>query len=346
MRLVAFVAALILSGAVFWFWRNAPHEVLKSSQLKHDEGQVRPFDKYTFDSLAKVNFAASEISLGDVLADSVEFTAYKFYFWVEGNPSTSSGLKRVSGLLNVPRAAGTYPVVVMFRGYVDREVYTTGVGTQRAGEVFAKSNFITLAPDFLGYGQSDNPSENPMEERFQTYVVALTLLESVKNLNSQLAANNILALAESNKIGLWGHSNGGQIALSVLEITGRSYPTVLWAPVSKPFPYSVLYYTDEFDDRGKMLRRVIAEFEKDYDAELYNLTNYFDKISAPIQLHQGTSDESVPLKWSDQLMEELEKLDRDVGYFTYFSADHNLLPSGWGLAVSRSLAFYRKNLGM
>lgn len=367
MRLLALVAALILSGAAFWFWRNAPQEVLESPQLKQNEEQARPLDKYTFDSLAKVNFAASEVILGEVLADYEDFTSYKFYFYVDGNPSTGSGFKKVSGLLNVPRAFGTYPVIVMFRGYVDREAYTTGVGTQKAGEVFAKSNFITLAPDFLGYGQSDNPSEDPMEERFQTYVVALTLLESVKKLNDTFChsefssesnkmpkqvqhdeecVGDIIARVDPSKIGIWGHSNGSQIALSVLEITGRSYPTVLWAPVGKPFPYSILYYTDEFDDHGKMLRKVIAEFEKDYDVELYNLTNYFGQINAPLQVHQGTADDSVPQKWSDQLVSELAKLEKDVDYFTYMGADHNLAPNGWGLAVSRSLSFYGKNLGI
>lgn len=340
MKFKVLFALLILSGVAFWFFRNVGSGDLESPQLKPYARQTKPLDKYTFDSLAKTNFAPSEISLGEVLADNSDFTSYKFHFWVEGSPSTSSGYRKVSGLLNVPKAAGTYPVIVMFRGYVDREAYTTGVGTQRAGEEFGRSGFVTVAADFLGYGESDNPSDNAIEERFQTYVTALTLLASVANLNGTFAENNLLAQIDSQKLGIWGHSNGGQIALTVLEITGRSIPTVLWAPVTKPFPYSVLYYTDEFDDRGKMLRRVIAEFEKDYDIELYNLTNFFGKINAPVEIHQGTGDDSVPLKWSNQLVEELAKLDKDVKYFTYTGADHNLLPAGWNLAVSRSVEFY------
>ncbi|MDP2632281.1 MAG: prolyl oligopeptidase family serine peptidase [Candidatus Curtissbacteria bacterium] len=297
----------------------------------------KPLDKYQIENLSKAKINASEITLGKVLADEENFTSYVFYFYAEG--------KRVSGLLNVPKGEGVYPVVMMFRGYVDKEIFQSGVGTQRAGEVFAKNGFVTLASDFLGYGESDNPSENSIEERFQAYITAVTVLESVGNLNATFLSNNIAARVSSEKVGIWGHSNGGQIALTVLEITGKPYPSVLWAPVSKPFPYSVLYYTDEFDDRGKALRKAIADFEDDYDIELYNLTNFFMEINAPLQVHQGSADDAVPIKWSDSLVAELEKLDKDVEYFTYPGADHNLIPTGWNLAISRAMDFYGKNLG-
>ena len=330
------VFALVVGAVGVFAFRSQSKTTFSSPLLREEIQKERFLDRYTIDALSKTKLEASEISLGEILNDDGEFTSYKFYFYVEG--------RKVSGLLNIPRETGEYPVIVMFRGYVDKERYQTGVGTQRAAEVFAQNRFIALAPDFLGYGESDNPSENPVEERFQTYLSALILLESVKNLNTTLANNSIDSRANSQKVGIWGHSNGGQIALTVLEITGRAIPTVLWAPVAKPFPYSVLYYTDDFDDRGKMLRRVIAEFEKDYDAELYNLTKYFDRLNAPLVIHQGTADESVPQKWSDELVSELKKLDKDVSYFTYTGADHNLLPSGWNLAVSRAIEFYSDRL--
>lgn len=332
---ILFVLAVVLIfiGAIF-VWQNRLDKKIIQSPAERILKLERPLDKYTIDALSKTKFEASEITLGKVLNDNGEFTSYIFYFNVQ--------TKKVSGLINIPKTTGEYPVLMMFRGYIDREAYTTGAGTQRTGEALAKNGFITLAPDFLGYGESDNPSESPIEERFQTYVTALTLLESIGNLNTTLANNNLEARVNVNKVGIWGHSNGGQISLSILEITGRAYPTVLWAPVSKPFPYSILYYTDDFDDRGKMLRRTIAEFEKDYDVELYNLTNYFARINATIQIHQGTADDAVPQKWSDQLVEELEKLEKDVDYFTYAGADHNLLPGGWNLAVLRAIDFYSR----
>lgn len=101
---------------------------------------------------------------------------------------------------------------------------------------------------------------------------------------------------------------------------------------------------DEFDDHGKALRKTVANFENDYDIELYSPSNFYSWINAPIQIHQGESDEAVPLKWSDLLVEDLEKLGKDAAYFTYPGADHNLLPNGWSSAVQRSLDFYKEKL--
>lgn len=323
-------------SAIFLFIKNfnSPKEI------KSPIAKEKPLEKYTFVNLKKSKFHVSRIILGEILDQQENYISQMFYYNVENPPA---GGKKVSGIINVPKEQGIYPVIVMIRGFVPKEIYSTGVGTKRAGEVFAQNGFITLAPDFLGYGKSDNPPRNSIEERFQTYTTVLNLLSSLESLNSGLDASYSGKIkADVAKVGIWGHSNGGQIALSVLEITGRNYPTVLWAPVSKPFPYSILYYTDEFDDRGKALRKVLANFEKDYDVELYSLTNYLDLINAPLQIHQGGKDDAVPQKWSDKLAEDLKKLGKDVTYFTYPGADHNLLPYSWSEAVLRSIEFYRE----
>ena len=134
----------------------------------------------------------------------------------------------------------------------------------------------------FGIWGSDNPSSDVFEERFQTYLAAVDLLASVRSLPA----------TDPSRVGIWAHSNGGQIALTVLEVTGSTYPTTLWAPVTRAFPYSILYYTDEADDKGKALRNKLADFERDYDADLYSMVNFLDRIKAPLQLHQGTADDA------------------------------------------------------
>ncbi len=106
--------------------------------------------------------------------------------------------------MNVPAKAGTYPVIVMFRGYVDKERFTTGEGTRRGGELLAQNGFITLAPDFLGFGESDETSGDSLESRFQTYPTAVTLLNSIGNLNISIQETEIKNIkADSEKIGIW-----------------------------------------------------------------------------------------------------------------------------------------------
>lgn len=287
----------------------------------------RPLDKYTIENLAKRESQGSQIKNEETLSEEQNYTSYLFSFNSEG--------KKVTGQLNIPKGDGPFPTVVMFRGYVDQEIYKTGVGSSKAASVFAKGGFITIAPDFLGYGGSDRESGDVMEARFQTYTNALDLINSL----------NSIPEWDKKNIFIWGHSNGGQIALSVLEITGKSYPTTLWAPVSKPFPYSVLYYTDESEDRGKFLRREIAKFEETYDPDLYSIDRYYDRIKAQLQIHQGTADDAVPINWSDELTKKLEKLEADINYYIYPGADHNMQPA-WNTVVSRDLTFFRKHLKM
>lgn len=302
----------------------------------------KPLLVYTFDNLKKIAFPESQITVGGKLGETKDYITQSFVFSVPEKPGGKK-TKKVSGVINLPSKPGNYPVIVMFRGFVPKETYQPGIGTQPSAKVMASHGFITLAPDFLGFGQSDKLSENSFEDRFQTYTTALTLLSSLSTINSGLEASYSGKIkADTEKVGIWGHSNGGHIALATLAISGGTYPTVLWSPVSKSFPYSILYYTDEFDDQGKELRSALSQFERDYDTELFSPINYYSWIKAPIQINQGTDDAEVPVWWSERLVEALEKEGIDVKYYTYKGADHNLQPA-WNTAVQRTINFFDQN---
>jgi len=301
----------VAAGVMWWRWpKQVAQFVSPLAQV-----QERPLAKYSFERLKQKDYQGGEITVdGD-----------KFFLTYAG--------KRVSGQINVPAGKGPFPVVVMLRGYVDKEVYETGVGTRKVAKILAENGFLTLAPDFLGYGESDPESNDILEARFEKVVTAMYLVNSICQ----------VPRANCHKLFLWGHSNGGQIALTVLAISGRSIPTVLWAPVSKPFPYSILYYSDDLDDRGKMIRKAVADFERDYNADDFSVTNYYHYIKEPLQIHQGTADEAVPKAWSDQLAEDLKQTLTDVTYHSYTGADHNMNPV-WNTVVARDVAFFTDNL--
>lgn len=260
----------------------------------------KPLNKYTIDNLSSSKFLMGSFSITSTLEKQESYTAYKFSYTFVPDPK-STDTKVTSGLINIPNSneQNKYPLVVLIRGYVDQNNYTTGEGTMNIGRYLTSNGFVTVAPDFLGYGDSDHESSNIFESRFQTYVTAVSLVKSIE-------AGMLNKYWDGKNLFIWGHSNGGQITLTTLEITGGNYPTVLWAPVSKPFPYSVLYYTDESNDHGKLIRRELSKFESLYDVENFSLTNYFNNINAPIQLHQGTADDAVPLSWSNSLNDQLK----------------------------------------
>lgn len=288
----------------------------------------RPLEEYSIENLAKNSIPPGEIKIIETLDEEEEFTSYLFSF--EFVPDLVGDTKTTTGQINIPEGEGPFPLVIMLRGYVDQEIYQTGVGTKRAAAFFAQNGFVTVSPDFLGYAGSDPQSKDIMKARFQTYTTALSLINSVQKIDGW----------DKENLFIWGHSNGGHIALTVLEVTGKNLPTTLWAPVTKPFPYSILYYTDEAEDRGKFLRRELAEFEKEYDADLYAIDLYLDRIKAPVQLHQGTDDDAIPVDWSNEFVEKLEELEIDIAYHIYPGADHNLNPS-WDTVVNRDLSFFQ-----
>ena len=323
------VLLIILAGIIGWIL-SGRKATLTLTPLSNIPLKEKPLEKYTIENLSKRTYTPSPIVFEDPIATTSSYTVLPFYF--------KSDSKKVTGLAHIPNTplSKKLPVIVQFRGFADREAYVPGLGTKHSAEVFAQNGFVSLAPDFLGYGGSDKESENVFEDRFETYTTALNLLASIPT----------ISFVDPSKVFIWGHSNGGQIALAVLSILGEKgskYPTSLWAPVTKIFPYSILYYTDEFEDHGKALRKELAQFEKDYDTDLYAFTNYLDRIAAPIIFHQGTDDESLPLKWSNDFVKEMQQMGKTIRYYTYPGADHNL-STGWNTVVSRDVDFFRSFL--
>ena len=321
-RIVIWITGILVFLTVcIWFVWPKEKKVFLSPEGRWTF-ESKPFEKYSFPKLRERVF----------IPDGIWVEGSNFYYWVDGKKISGQILKPVG---SVP--TNGWPVVIMVRGYVDRESYRPGIGTERAAEVFANNGYLTLAPDFLGYGESDQSFPNNLEDRFFHPTEVLQLIASLPNLN----------FINPGQVNIWGHSNGGQIALSVLEISGKNYPASLWAPVSKPFPYSILYYTDEADDNGKALRRVVAGVEALYNSDEFSPHNYYDWINAPMQIHQGTVDDAVPFQWSQALEKSLKDKDKNVKLYIYSGADHNLADGedSWNLAVQRSLEWFRQNIG-
>ena len=320
--LLIIICSLILLS-LGWWGNDTYKKFLNQNTDLPAWNKPKPLEKYTIENLSKVEVKTVKID--------IEGNIFSFNF---DSTLQNKVEKKVTGLINIPEKDGPFPIVVLLRGYVDQSIYTTGTGTKRVGEYFSENGYITLAPDFLGYGGSDSESVNIFETRFQTYTTALTLLKSINKDN--------FPNWDGKNIFLWGHSNGGQVALTVLEITGEKYPTVLWAPVTENFPYSILFYTNESEDRGKFIRQELSKFESEYDVDKFSLTNYLDKINAPIEYHYGTNDDAIPLEWRDRFVNQMKSMEKDFKNYNHPGADHNMNPL-WGDVIQKTYTFFDKN---
>lgn len=328
--LVVGFGAFFITGIVWLWWQGFfAGAVIKSPLATF---KPRPLDKYTIENLAKRDYSPSEIHFEKILKKNPNSTVWLFFYESDG--------KRISGAATLPTGVATtsalttpQKVILMVHGFVEEKTYYSGFGTDHVASELAKNGYVTLAPDLLGLGQSDKGPADSFEDRFLTYTTVLNLLSSVEN------------TCNGCKVGLWGHSNGGQIVFSVLTISQRPYVTGVWNPVTRFFPFNVLFYIDYFEDKGRWLRRTLATFEETYDVDLYSFTNYLSRIKAPILVQQGEADEQVPKRWSDEIVGNLKKeaTESAVTYKMYPGADHNMIPS-WDRAVGDLVNFYKRNL--
>ena len=334
-RFIRYILSIILLVFVFISgWYAAQHftKVETKDIPTPFVEKLRPLEKYTIANLSKNKNVSAQIDIGETLAEEDEYTSYSFS--MKFDPTFSEGKqKSVTGVLNIPTDTEKAPLVVMIRGFVSQEIYTPGMGTKNAAAYFAENGYITIAPDFLGFGDSDSESSNIFETRFQTYTTMVALLNSLDEIEQW----------DNEHKFIWAHSNGGQIALTASVILEHDIPTTLWAPVTKPFPFSILYYTDEAPDEGKYLRTTLAKFEEDYDVDNFNFTNHLEEISSPIQIHQGTADDAIPVEWSRSFVAKMERIEKEIELYTYSGADHNLRPS-WDAVVERDVTFFNSFL--
>lgn len=351
-----------------------------------DSGELirKPLLIYSIANLQKRQYETDFIQLEKSISEEDTYTSFLFSYTTLG--------KKMTGQINIPHNITANPeqkkkVIVLLRGYVPEEIYETGVGTKNAAAVFAQQGYITVAPDFFGFGESDPEPKDTWQARFEKPITVIELINSIEsngiplNLASERTNNSYdLDTVTISQIGMWAHSNGGQIALTVLEILKRPIPTTLWAPVTAPFPYSILYFSDELADEGKEQRKWIALFEKEYDAFDFSLTQHLDSLTGPIQIQHGTADDAALIFWSqefatkveaeNQRREEIQNQQKQLqatasalqattsaqqnletnqkvldpvlfSLITYPNTNHNMVPN-WDKAIQKDLQFFEK----
>ena len=179
-RLLVIVAVLISFGIGFMVGEIALIRTQKPSSLVNKVID-RSLDKYSIENLSKVEVQSAKFRVDKLLKDYPYFSSSEFL--MEFNPNLDGKtLKKTSGLINTPKGKGPFPLLVMIRGFVDPKDYFIGNGTASSSIFFANQGFITVAPDFLGYGDSDKEPDNVFEARFQTYTTILALFNSLNSI--------------------------------------------------------------------------------------------------------------------------------------------------------------------
>lgn len=274
-------------------------------------------DKSGFiEDLRKREFKGGEIKTEETLSSNNSYTSYLVSY-------PSDNLK-IYGRMNIPNGNGPFPVIILNHGYFNPSSFTSGDGTQTMADILASNGYFTLASDYRGHGKSDSDNEGGRGHRPEYSIDVLNLIASVKSLPK----------ADQNKIGVWGHSMGGEVSMRAIEATDKVKAVALWAPTSANAADNRAFYGGG--------RNAPSNPAPEIDGT--SPINYLKYITASISIHQGLVDTEVKPEWSKNLNDALKKEGKIVEYFEYEGQDHNFKNLGWDLISQRTVEFFDKYL--
>ncbi len=297
----------------------------------------------SIDALRARPYGGGAIKITRVLSDGQTYKQVLIEY-------ASDGLK-ITGMMNIPHGIGPFPVVILDHGYFPPAQYKSGDGTNPSADVFARNGYLTIASDYRCYAGSQCGA-NPFDIGY-----AIDVLNLIADLPS-------LSYADPTHVGIWGHSMGGGVTMRVLAINPSIKVGSLYGAVSSddevhycwlagcttalvtPIPRTN-YKLDQFDqDFSQSLPTPGADTPLDYRAKLHAIflksspSRYLANINAPIIIHHGEADDTVPIQWSVDLADRLTAVGKLATLYTYPGESHVFVGWGWQLFMTRTLTFF------
>ena len=272
-------------------------------------------------------FEAEDFTLLDPIPAEAGLSAREF--------SYRSGGLLVYGLIEQPAGPapdGGWPVIVLAHGYIPPENYTTAGNYRLVTRYYASGGFMVVKPDYRSHGRSEGPDADDNFTRTIDYSI------DVMNL---IAGLSEIPDADTGNVFLYGHSMGGEIGLRILTVNNSLKGASLWAGVTEDYPENTLYFlrkrAPELAEQMKV--KVESAFTPE-EISTMSPNRYFGDIKAPILIHHGTADESVPFEWSIPFRERLDEAGTDYRFYEYPGEDHNISASFYRV-MDRDMEFFR-----
>lgn len=287
---------------------------------------------FTLDHFSRMRLSGTGLTLESIELQNAAYTRYRISY-------LSNGLK-ISGILNLPKGNGPFPLLIFNHGYIDPAVYTRGRGLKREQDYMARQGFAVLHTDYRGHAESD---ESPMDPEAKIYDGGLEYaMDSVNAINAVRAA--ALPSIDASKVGMLGHSMGGGVTLSILTARPELVTAaVLYAPVHADMWENFYRWRRERTEGDLTLTVFKTREENPAPWDALSPETHLRVIKAPVLLFQGGRDKDVPKEWSDHLAARLEEEGKEVTYTEYQNEAHEFGPQ-WTDFMEKSAAFFREKL--
>ncbi|QQG47955.1 MAG: alpha/beta hydrolase [Candidatus Woesebacteria bacterium] len=315
---------------------------MASKGIVQNLASQKSLDSLTIQAMRADTYPGSDLVIEQTLDSTSTYRQYISSY-------KSEGLK-IYGLLTVPlgeKPTGGWPVIIFNHGYIPPEQYKTTERYVAYVDYFARNNYIVFKSDYRGNGNSEGEPEGA----YYSKAYATDVLNAVASLKKYKDVN-------PNKIGMWGHSMGGNITLRNIAVnTSDIKVAVIWGGVvgtyddlmnnwQRKVPYrpSPRELSLRNRSRSNLINKYGSLSENPDFWHSIDPNYYLSDITTPVQLHAGLSDEEVPYLFSQGLYDRFKALNKTVEFYTYSGADHNISGASFNVAMERSLAFFDKYL--
>jgi dienelactone hydrolase len=281
----------------------------------------------SIDHLASMRLEGRDLTLEKVLIDNEAYVQHSITYY-------SNGLK-ISGILNIPKGIGPFPLIIFNHGHIPPEIYTVGRGLRREQDYIAKQGFAVLHTDYRGHGESDeSPDTREIYDAGFEYA-----MDSMNAIAAVRAAK--LPTVDATRVGMLGHSLGGGVTLNVLT----SHPdlvtaAVLYAPVNSDAWENFVRWRRERPEGDRTIAALGTREENPAAWDALSSLSKLGDIATPILLFHGTADKDVPKAWSDALHGKLLEEEKFIDYVIYEGEGHEFAGK-WIDFMRQSVAHFR-----
>ena len=342
---IILVIFLGLGIGASYFYKNGKFKILGNSiNNQNSNNQNNQINENPLSIMAMRNrtYPGSDLTVEQTLSSGSNYNRYVASY-------KSDGLK-IYGLLTIPKGQkpqNGWPVIIFNHGYIQPDLYKTTERYVAYVDEFTRNGYIIFKPDYRGNGNSEGQPEGAYySPAYATDVLnALTTLKNYKDANPE-------------KIGMWGHSMGGNITLRDIVVDTKDIKAaVIWGGVVGSYddlmnnwqrkvkfqpPARELALRNNF--RQKLIDTYGTPTTNPEFWQAVDPTYHLADITTSVQLHTGGNDEEVPVAFSVSLKDKLEKAGKTVEYYNYPGGDHNISLPNFELAMRRSLDFFNKYL--
>lgn len=288
-------------------------------------------------SLRSRDYLGSNIVIEETLAPEANYNRYIASY-------KSDGLK-IYALLLVPtgvRPDKGWPVIILNHGYIIPEKYTPDGNYIAYADAFAKSGYVVFKPNYRGNGKSDG---SPTSTYFSPDY-------TIDDLNA-IASIKKYPVVNPKKIGVWGHSMGGNITLRDLVVNISDIKAAaIWGGVVAPIEEIMFNWQGRVSYKPDPEDLVLRNKNKDLliningtptkNPDFWNSvdpTYFLEDIVPPIQISVGLDDSQVPPSFSRGLYSRLKMIGKKVEYLEYPGSNHDINQS-FDMAMKKTISFF------